>query len=106
MFGASGGECLFQRKRSDGLREMQALGLSCGISRRRAASRAVSWAPKFRTARSLKLERWRSALSPEKQTEQQNELMSKERGAGRKPKEESRATELRQAVVAWNEIPK
>jgi hypothetical protein len=41
-----------------------------------------------------------------KQSEQQTEQGPKQQGAGRKPKEESRATELRQALIAWQESPK
>ena len=50
----------------------------------------------------VELQRWRYALNTEQQTEQ----LPKQAGAGRKPKDESRATELRQALVAWSETPK
>jgi hypothetical protein len=40
------------------------------------------------------------ALNPEQQTEQ----LPKQREAGRKPKDQSRATELRQALVTWRQI--
>src|SRR5258705_10299677 len=53
----------------------------------------------------VELQRWRCALNIE-QSEQQTEQGPKQQGAGRKPKEESRATELRQALVAWKETPK
>jgi hypothetical protein len=46
---------------------------------------------------------WRCAL--DHQTELQNEPLQKQRGAGRKPKENSRATELRQALIEWKRIP-
>ena len=39
-------------------------------------------------------------------TEQSAEHLPKQREAGRKPKEESRATELRQALIEWQETPK
>jgi hypothetical protein len=44
-------------------------------------------------------------LNTEQQTEQQIEQVPEQRNAGRKPKEESRATELRQALIAWKQMP-
>jgi len=46
------------------------------------------------------------ALNIEQQTEQKIEHVPEQLSAGRKPKEESRATELRQALIAWQETPK
>jgi hypothetical protein len=45
-------------------------------------------------------------LNPEQQVEQQTETLPTKSGAGRKPKEDSRATELRQALIEWKQIPK
>lgn len=44
-------------------------------------------------------------MNPEQQTEQQTETLPMKPGAGRKPKENSRATELRQALIEWKQIP-
>jgi hypothetical protein len=44
-------------------------------------------------------------LNPEQQVEQQTETLPTKSRTGRKPKQESRATELRQALIAWKQIP-
>lgn len=45
-------------------------------------------------------------MNPEQQNEQQTETLPTRPVTGRKPKEESRATELRQALIAWQGTPK
>ena len=44
-------------------------------------------------------------MNPEQQTEHQTEPLPRERGAGRKPKDESRADELRQRLIEWEWTP-
>ncbi len=44
-------------------------------------------------------------MNPEHETQQQSETLPTGPHAGRKPKEKSRGTELRQALIAWKESP-